>query len=245
MLRTIRNLPIAAKIFAALGLLAVTALVVAMAAFSGFSAIKAASEEVNASADRVEQAGRGTANLLSYARAVEFLPIEMPVRDREAFEKAMSDEAARFRRRLDQLEAGARSQSGRDDVAKMRQLLASHEREGARILRLSRDGAFDERASWPSRQRPLLPTSGRSCADSKSAQSLGSAMRRRRLKPLSHMATWTMVLVLIVGVLASAGLAALMCHRLHHPAPRCHHHCDAEGRRWRCERSPSPPSSAR
>ncbi len=38
MLSTIRNLPIAAKIFAALGLLALTACIVAMAAFSGFSA---------------------------------------------------------------------------------------------------------------------------------------------------------------------------------------------------------------
>ncbi len=133
MLSTIRNLPIAAKIFAALALLALTACIVAMVAFSGFSAIRAASEEVNASADRVEQAGRGTANLLSYARAVEFLPIEMPIREREAFERAMTDEAARFRRRLDQLEAGARTQSGRDDVAKMRQLLAQHEQEAARI----------------------------------------------------------------------------------------------------------------
>ncbi len=57
MLSSIRNLPIAAKIYAALAVLAVTACIVAIAAFSGFSAIKAASEEVNASADRVEQAG--------------------------------------------------------------------------------------------------------------------------------------------------------------------------------------------
>ena len=142
--RLLRNIPIAPKILVAMGLLLSTMLIVAATAFWGFSIVRDARNEVEASGTRIEQSGRGTANLLSYARAVEFLPIEMPIAAREAFEKQVVDEAARFRRRLDQLEAGARQQAGRDDVAKMRQLLAQHEERGQRIRALSRDGAFDE-----------------------------------------------------------------------------------------------------
>ncbi len=224
MLSSIRNLPIAAKIYAALAVLAVTACIVAIAAFSGFSAIKAASEEVNASADRVEQAGRGTANLLSYARAVEFLPIEMPTGDREAFEKVMSDEAARFRRRLDQLEAGSRQQSGRDDVAKIRQLLVKHEQNGGRIARLSRDGAFDEAGK-------LAFTSASIIADIRQTMRglEERALARQRdaakaAEAAQSQAIWTMTIVLVMGVVASAALAAVMVIGFINPAPRRHYH---------------------
>ncbi|MCZ8323332.1 MAG: HAMP domain-containing methyl-accepting chemotaxis protein [Novosphingobium sp.] len=210
MLSTVRNLPIAAKIYAALSLLAVTAFVLAMAAFSGFSAIKAATEEVNSSADRVEQAGRGTANLLSYARAVEFLPIEMPIRDREAFEKAMTDEAARFRRRLDQLEAGARQQAGRDDVAKMRQLLAKHEQEGMRVLRLSRDGAFDDAGKAAFTSASIIAEIRQIMRNLEERAVARKSDAVKTAEAAQSQATWTMLLVLVLGVVASAALAAVM-----------------------------------
>ncbi len=210
MLSTVRNLPIAAKIFAALGLLALTALIVAVAAFSGFSAIRAASEEVNASANRVEQAGRGTANLLSYARAVEFLPLEMPIHEREAFEKAATDEAARFRRRLDQLEEGSRQRAGRDDVARMRQLLARYEQEGARILRLSRDGAFDEAAKLAFTAASIIADIRQTLRGLEDRAIVRKLEATNRVESAQSQAAWTMLLALIVGVIASMGLAAFM-----------------------------------
>ncbi len=210
MFSTIRNLSIAAKIYAALGLLAFTACTIALVAFSGLNTIKATSGEVSASADRVEQAGRGTANLLSYARAVEFLPIEMPIHEREAFEKAMSDEAARFRRRLDQLEAGSRQQVGREDIAKMRTLLAKHEQEAARILRLSRDGAFDDAgklaftsAATVSEIRQIMRgLEDRAVARQREAGKAAEAAQSQ--------ATWTMLFVLVAGIIASVSLAAVV-----------------------------------
>ncbi|MCZ8314932.1 methyl-accepting chemotaxis protein [Phreatobacter sp.] len=144
MLDRLRNLPIAAKIYAAMALLVLTAGVMALTALSGFSQIQKTEKEVEAATLRLMDTGRATANLLAYARAVEFLPLEMPIQDRQAFEKTAADELARFRRRLDQIEAGARTAANPQDVDRMRQMLGSYESTASRITQLSRDGNFDE-----------------------------------------------------------------------------------------------------
>jgi len=210
MLSTIRNQSISAKIYAALALLAATACIIAVVAFSGLSTIKATSDEVSASADRVENAGRGTANLLSYARAVEFLPIEMPIHEREAFEKAMSDEAARFRRRLDQIEAGSRQQVGRDDVAKMRELLAKHEQDGKRILQLSRDGAFDDAGKMAFTSAPIIGEIRQIMRGLEDRAMARQAEAERTAAATLSRTARTMGLVLVIGGAGSLALAAIL-----------------------------------
>ncbi|MCZ8313948.1 HAMP domain-containing methyl-accepting chemotaxis protein [Phreatobacter sp.] len=208
--RLLRNIPIAPKVLIAMGLLLATLLIVAATAFWGFGAINDARKEVEASSTRVEQSGRGTANLLSYARAVEFLPIEMPVAEREAFEKAMVDEAARFRRRLDQLEADARQQAGRDDVARMRQLLAQHEEKARQIQKLSRDGAYDEAG------KIAFETAGIIASIRQVMRSLEDRAMKRQQDAVAAsdvamaQATWSIGIVLGVGIVASLALAGII-----------------------------------
>jgi methyl-accepting chemotaxis protein len=208
--RLLRNIPIAPKILVAMGLLLSTMLIVAATAFWGFSIVRDARNEVEASGTRIEQSGRGTANLLSYARAVEFLPIEMPIAAREAFEKQVVDEAARFRRRLDQLEAGARQQAGRDDVAKMRQLLAQHEERGQRIRALSRDGAFDEAG------KIAFESAGIIASIRQTMRNLEDRAVKRQQEAVAAsdvamtQAKWSIGIVLGVGSLASLALAGII-----------------------------------
>jgi len=208
--RLLRNIAIAPKILFAMGLLITTMLIVTTTAFWGFGIVRDARNEVEASSTRIEQAGRGTANLLSYARAVEFLPIEMPVAEREAFEKAMADEAARFRRRLDQLEAGSLQQAGRDDVARMRQLLAQHEERGQRIKALSRDGAFDEAGKIAFESAGIIASIRQVMRNLEDR-----AMKRQREAVAASdtamaQAKWSIAIVLGVGSLASLALAGLI-----------------------------------
>ncbi len=84
MQRALRNVPIAPKIFCAVAVILTTAIILATLAFWNFAAMNAATKEVEASGDRVEASGRATANLLSYARAIEFLPSRCPWRSAQA-----------------------------------------------------------------------------------------------------------------------------------------------------------------
>ncbi|MCZ8314328.1 methyl-accepting chemotaxis protein [Phreatobacter sp.] len=144
MQRALRNVPIAPKIFGAVAVILTTAIVLAVLAFWNFAAMNAATKEVEASGDRVEASGRATANLLSYARAIEFLPIEMPVAQRSGFESAADDELRRLQNRLNQLEQTSRAAAGRSDVQQMRTLLAQYQEQATKIRQLSRDGAYDD-----------------------------------------------------------------------------------------------------
>lgn len=142
--RILRNVSIAPKIFTAVAVLLATSAVLALIAFWSFAAMHDATKEVEASGERVEAAGRATANLLSYARAVEFLPIEMPIAQRTEFESAATDELKRFLGRLDQLERTSRAAAGRNDVQQMRRLVGQYQEQAAQIQKMAREGAYDE-----------------------------------------------------------------------------------------------------
>ncbi len=144
MQRFLRNVSIAPKIYVAVAVLLVTSVVLALVAFWSFAAMNQAAKEIEASGDRVEASGRAAANLLSYARAVEFLPIEMPAAQRAAFEASADDELQRFQNRLNQLEQNSRTAAGRTDVQQMRRLAGQHQEQAAKIRQMSRDGAYDD-----------------------------------------------------------------------------------------------------
>lgn len=57
---------------------------------AGMSDIRADMAVVEGATERMNHAGRSIANLLSYARAVEFLPLELTAEQRRKFEAAAS-----------------------------------------------------------------------------------------------------------------------------------------------------------
>jgi methyl-accepting chemotaxis protein len=207
MLDLLRNTRIAPKIFAALGLLLATAITVALTALWSYGTLSVAEKEVAASGLRVQQAGRATANLLSYARAVEFLPLDLPAEQRTTFEKAAVDELARFRRRLDQLEAGSRVAAGRADVARMRELIADYEKRSQPIFTMSRAGQFDDAGKLAFDLAVVIADVR---AVIRGLEDRAIARQQEAMKAVDaalSQGTWTMVLVLVVGALVSLGLA--------------------------------------
>jgi methyl-accepting chemotaxis protein len=139
-----KNIPIAPKLYAVLLLLSVVAGGLAYSGIRSLSAIHDDVATVAASATRILHAGRGTANLLAYTRAVEFLPIELAPDVRTKMEASVDDEHRRFIARLDQLQPLLVSDEGRAGLVRARAILARHKEHAETIKKLSRDGKFDE-----------------------------------------------------------------------------------------------------
>jgi methyl-accepting chemotaxis protein len=139
-----KNIRFAPKILSVIALLSMVAAVLSWRGIAGISEIRSSMIIVESSIERVNHAGRSTANLLSYARAVEFLPIELTAEQRRAFEAAAVDENRRFKARLDQLEPLLATEATRQSIREARAILARYEADAAKIQSLSREGKFDD-----------------------------------------------------------------------------------------------------
>ncbi len=130
-------------------LLASIALVGGVAALLGWNAYTAADEIDQQSnlnriaADRVFAAGRATSNLLSYARSVEFLPMELPAERRQAFERSMERERGLLGQRLEEIARSA-SPEGQRDIRSVREQLAAYDPVANRVRDLARAGQMDQ-----------------------------------------------------------------------------------------------------
>ena len=139
-----KNIPIAPKIYAVLLMLSIVS---GSLAYTGLKSLSRSHEDaavIASSATRILHAGRGTANLLAYARAVEFLPIELAPDVRAKMEASVEDEHRRFIARLDQLQPLLLSDDTRAAMARARAILARHKEQAETIKKLSRDGKFEE-----------------------------------------------------------------------------------------------------
>lgn len=103
-------------------------------------------EVVAQATQQVYSAGRATAHLLSFARTVEYMPIDLPSGDRAAFEAAATDELGRLRERLDQLERNAADPDDKTSVTEFRERLDGYEKAYLSIITLTKDGAAEGRA---------------------------------------------------------------------------------------------------
>jgi methyl-accepting chemotaxis protein len=124
-----KNIRFAPKLLFVLVLLALTATVLSWRGIAGMGHIRADLILVEQSVERISNSGRSTANLLSYARAVEFLPLDLSAEQRGKFEAAAIDENRRFKARLDQLEPQLSTNESRQAVREIRTTLARYEVE--------------------------------------------------------------------------------------------------------------------
>lgn len=89
---------------------------------------------------QLHAAGRATANLLSFVRAVEFMPLNLISKDRKAMEATAADELKRLRVRLDQLQAGAVDPGDRANIAAIVTELQAYEKTYLAIQAMTHDG---------------------------------------------------------------------------------------------------------
>ncbi|NGM19292.1 HAMP domain-containing protein [Roseomonas stagni] len=143
MLTLVNRIRLLPKILAAIALVGVVAGLLGWNAYSAANDIDARSNANREASERVFDAGRATSNLLSYARAVEFLPIDLPAERRQAFERTMERERGLLTERLAEVARSA-STEGQRDLAKVRETLSAYDATAQRIRDLSRAGTFDE-----------------------------------------------------------------------------------------------------
>jgi len=139
----LRNLPIAVKFLLSLGLLAAVALGIVTSAHLAITAGDARMTRLDQAMDRVSEVGRARAGPLAFARAVEFLPIEMAAPQRQAFEAAAIDELAKLKTVLTALDKALSVAQERDAVRRSMVALATYEPIYKNVVDLSRKGDFD------------------------------------------------------------------------------------------------------
>jgi methyl-accepting chemotaxis protein len=136
--------------FKILSIILVLALVSVALSWVGVASVRSmgrAENMVATAGDRNFNAGRATANLLAYARNVEFLSLKLVAAERTRLEAAADDELRRMRVRLDWLAQNVPADEDRRDVAEARATLTRYEQEiHGEVKRLAGAGNLDQAA---------------------------------------------------------------------------------------------------
>ncbi|PWC54919.1 methyl-accepting chemotaxis protein [Azospirillum sp. TSO22-1] len=139
----ISRLTLAPKLLISIAMLATVAVGLVAMALVAMERVHDAITLQGASVSRIQHANRATANLLAYARNVEFLPLELTPAQRTAFENGADDELKRFLVRLDKLEATGLTEDGRRNIATARALVQRYGDVHRTVARQARAGDLD------------------------------------------------------------------------------------------------------
>jgi methyl-accepting chemotaxis protein len=151
-----KNISVGIKIFAIVAALSVVSGVLTFAGLNAMTHMFHDAEDIEGAAVRLGHAGRGTANLLAYARAVEFLPIEMAADERRRLETEVVTEYTRFVQRMDALAPILATDGGRRAIAQAKALGAEHRGHAEKIQAMSREGKFSEAGDLAVAQAGLI-----------------------------------------------------------------------------------------
>ena len=206
MIRWFTNLPIATKIFAAVAVLVLTTTAMAGVAFWAFASMNASAHAIHEAAARKQNAAGGTANLMAYARNVEFLPIEMPITQRQAFEKGAVDELQRFNVRLDNMVRAAATPADAAEVGSIRQVLARYEEEHQKIRTISRGGEYDTAGKIAFTAAPMIGEIWGKLRDYEARMDALEEAAVKQSNASYATARWSMLLTLAIGGLTSLAL---------------------------------------
>jgi len=139
-----RNISFAPRLLSAVGFLVVVIALVAAAGLSAVSLTLDSARSVKQASEMLQHAGHGTANLLSYARAVEFLPLELPAEQRRQFQEQAVDASKLLERRLDQIKADDATGRFSSRLAVLRKDLEIYRQRHAQVLAAAEAGDLEK-----------------------------------------------------------------------------------------------------
>ena len=138
----LNNIRLKTKLFAVVMFLILVSVGISGTVYTYVKHIIEQTAVMRVASQQVLHVGRGTANLLSYARAVEFLPLELTAEQRKEIERQVADEYRRLHVRLDQI--APKQEADKASLTKMRELLKMYQREFEEpVARDSRDGKIE------------------------------------------------------------------------------------------------------
>ena len=140
MLRFTERVRLLPKIISAVALVAAVAAGLGWTAYTASHDMEDATERTAAAGRGMLAAGRATGNLLAYARAVEFLPMELTAEARTAYEAMMANEARRLAGRLDEIARTHSDDASRADLARARAAVTRYETAAEQVRLAARAG---------------------------------------------------------------------------------------------------------
>ena len=141
-----RNLGIAPKILSVLALFSALAVGLSAVAVTSLSHVYDETGVFTGAFDRGIAGGRATADLLTFARNVEFLPIELEKAERDKYEAQSADDLKRLYSRVGELEQLITAPEGRKNVADIRADVSRYESAYKKVVALGREGRLKEAA---------------------------------------------------------------------------------------------------
>jgi len=138
----LNNIMLKTKLFAVIGFLILVSIVISGTVYMATSSVTGLADKMHETTERLQHAQRGDSLVLSYARSVEFLPLELSADDRRRYESAAESDMRKLRQALESVHSV--TAEGRADIALVREALDLYERDIHRkVLAQSRDNKLD------------------------------------------------------------------------------------------------------
>ena len=200
-------------------LLAVVALLAGVAVALGFMADRQLAAEhdrlllIEQRGSRLYAVGRATSNLLAFARAVEFLPIELPPEPRQRWEESAAEELGTLERRLQSFANLLITPANQADIVTVQSLLALYKPRYAEVLTQSRAGQLDAAGATATAAAPLVQQMRQKLRGVEDR--ISAAMETQKTESIQATSDARLWLTLVIagGILVSVGLALFIVLR--------------------------------
>ncbi|QQR69857.1 MAG: MCP four helix bundle domain-containing protein [Alphaproteobacteria bacterium] len=206
----IRNIRIAPKMLSLIAVLLILTVGISALSIQLMEKMGAESMVIAESSHRTFLAGRGNANILSYARAVEYLPLDMSAEQRDAFEKEADEQTLRYKERIDTLRPILLTEDGKKNLAAADEALAKYKVVHKTVLDLSRQKKFDEAGKAAFDGSPLIATIQKNLREVEERNQKRSTEGSKTLDRIIEEAKRQMWTLTGIGVVLGLGLGLLI-----------------------------------
>ncbi|MCU0818675.1 MAG: methyl-accepting chemotaxis protein [Beijerinckiaceae bacterium] len=138
----LNNIRLKTKLFAVVFFLVAVSLGISSTVYFFVHHIIEQTADMKRATEQAQHSGRATANMLAFARDVEFLPLELTPQQRSEFERQAADEFRRLHVRLDQMKPS--DPALQRDLDAIRSIMARYQREiHEEVVKQGRANNFD------------------------------------------------------------------------------------------------------
>jgi methyl-accepting chemotaxis protein len=209
-MRWLNNISLTPKLLASLGLMVVLAAGLVLIAVTSLGQVYTTVTELSEAHERLAYSSQGTANLLSYARNVEFLPLELTPAARNAYESGAQDDKRQFLSRLDGLEKMVTTEDGRRNVAKLREALSRYGVEHGKVLERAQKNDLDGSAKTAVDASALIGGMRVELSALEARNTKIFATAAGHIAAVYQSSKWVLILVAAIGGAVGVGLAAAL-----------------------------------
>jgi methyl-accepting chemotaxis protein len=209
-MRWLNNISLTPKLLASLGLMVALAAGLVLIAVTSLAQVYTSVTELSEAHERLAYSSQGTANLLSYARNVEFRPLELTPAARSAYESGAQDDKRQFLSRLDGLEKMVTTEDGRRNVAKLRDALSRYGVEHGKVLEQAQKNDLDGSTKTAVDASALIGGMRVELSALEARNTKTFTAAAGHIAAVYQSSKWVLILVAAIGGAVGVGLAAAL-----------------------------------